>query len=80
MPAADHINHGDQADVANTHHVHTTLGIEFPCVMRCALWLDWRRGQVTMLLIATRQFLSVEQCRDAGATWQGVIFPAGIHS
>jgi hypothetical protein len=48
--------------------------------MGCALRLDGRGGQFAMLLIATRQLLGVEQCRDAGATWQGLIFPAGIHS
>src|SRR5437899_458456 len=48
--------------------------------MGCALRLDRWGGQLTVLLIATRQFLRVEQRRNAGATWQGLIFPASIHS
>ena len=48
--------------------------------MRCAFRLDWWGGQFTLLLIATREVLGVEQRRDAGATWQRVICPAGINS
>ncbi len=80
MPAAHHINNGDETDVAHSRHVHTTLSIEFPLVMRCAFRLDRWDGQWTQLLIAARKFLGVEQRRDAGATWQEVICPAEINA
>ena len=48
--------------------------------MRCALRLDRWVRQFTTLLIAARQLRGFEQRRDAGATWQGVICPAGINS
>ena len=66
MPTADHINNVDQTDFAYARHVHASLGIEFPLVMRDAFWLDRWDGQFTVLLIATRELLSFEQGCNAG--------------
>ena len=48
--------------------------------MWCALRLDHWGGQFTVLLIAARQFLGLEQGCNAGATGQGVICPAPINA
>ncbi len=80
LEATHHINNGDQTDVAYSRYVHATLSIEFSLVMRGAFRLDCRGGQVTVLLIAARQFLGTQQRCNAGATGQGVSGPAGINS
>jgi hypothetical protein len=80
LEAAQDVNNGDQTDVPHSRHRHAALGIEFPLVMGCAFRLDRWGGQFTLLLLAPRELLGVEQCRDAGATWQGVLCPAEINS
>jgi len=79
LEAADGINHGDETDVAHSRHMHTALGIQLPLIMRCAFRLDRWEGQFTVLLIGAREFLGLEQRRDARATWRGVIGPARIN-
>jgi hypothetical protein len=77
--AADYIKNGDQTDFAHSCHLHATLSIEFPLVMRVALGLGRWSGQITVLLIATRQFLGTKPRRKARATGQRVIAPARIN-
>ncbi len=79
LETTHYIENGDQADVFYSRHVHAVLSIEFLLLMGCAFRLDQWSGQVTMLLIATREFLGAQQRCDEGTAGQGVICPAGIN-
>ena len=78
--AAHDIDNGDQTHFPHSRYVHAALGIDFPLVMRGTLWLARWAGQVTVLLIVAREFLSFEQHCDARATGQWVICPTGINA
>ena len=79
MPAANYINDGDQTDFPDARYVHACLRIEIPLVMGSTFHLDHWDGQFALFLIATGQLLGTQECCHAGATGQGLIFPAEIN-